>query len=88
MANSRSAEKRIRVNQRRRAYNRSVLSRSKTMVKKFIEACEASNVEEAIARYNEAASVLDRAANKGVIHPNKAARKKARMARRLAQLAQ
>jgi len=87
MANSRSAEKRIRINERNRAYNRSMLSLSKTMVKKFLAACEAADLEEARARYNEAASVLDRAANKGVIHPNKAARKKARMARRLAQLA-
>lgn len=87
MANSRSAEKRIRVNERNRAYNRAMLSRSKTMVKKFLVACEGSDIEDARAKYNEAASALDRAAKKGVIHPNKAARKKARMARRLAQMA-
>lgn len=85
MANSRSAEKRIRTNAKRRAYNRSIESRTKTVVKKFGLAAEAN---EAGARtlYNEAASALDRAANRGVVHPNKAARKKSRMARRLASL--
>lgn len=87
MANSRSAEKRIRIAERNRMYNRSIESRTKTMVKKFLAAVESGNLEEARVRYNEAASALDRAARKGVIHPNKAARKKSRMAQRLAQLA-
>lgn len=86
MANSRSAEKRIRTNQRRRAYNRSINSSTKTAVKKFLMATVEGNVEQARTLYNEAASALDRAAKVGVIHPNKAARKKSRMARRLASL--
>lgn len=86
MANSRSAIKRIRTNERNRAYNRSIESKSKTTVKKFSVATEGSNVDEARSLFNEAASALDRAAKNGVIHPNKAARKKSRMARRLAKM--
>lgn len=86
MANTRSAEKRIRVSERRRLYNRSVISRTKTLVKKFLLAVREGDAEKARALYNEAASALDRAAKNGVIHPNKAARKKSRMARRLAAL--
>lgn len=86
MANSLSAQKRIRTNARRRAYNRSVKSRTKTLVKKFRLAVEEADLEKARALYNEAASALDRAANKGVLHPNNAARKKSRMARLLATL--
>lgn len=82
MANSPSAEKRIRTNARRRARNRAIESRTKTLVKKF-KVAAANDDAQAPARYSEAASALDRAANRGVIHPNKAARVKSRMARQM-----
>lgn len=82
MAHSRSALKRWRQNLRRRARNKAVRSATRTYVKKAIATIEqaAPNVVEVL---REAQSALDRAAKKGVIHPNAAARRKARLMRRL-----
>ncbi|HXF50830.1 MAG TPA: 30S ribosomal protein S20, partial [Dehalococcoidia bacterium] len=82
LAHSRSALKRWRQNLRRRARNKAVRSATRTFVKKAIAAIEqaAPNVMEAL---REAQSALDRAAKKGVIHPNAAARRKSRLMRRL-----
>ncbi len=82
MAHSRSALKRWRQNLRRRARNKAVRSATRTFVKKAIAAIEqaAPNVMEVL---REAQSALDRAAKKGVIHPNAAARRKSRLMRRL-----
>lgn len=83
MANSLSAAKRVRLNERRRLYNKSIRSKTRTLVKKCIAAIESGEAEQAALAYSAAASSLDRAANKGVIHPNKAARLKSRLARRM-----
>lgn len=82
MAHSRSALKRWRQNLRRRARNKAVRSATRTYVKKAIAAIEqaAPNVVDVL---REAQSALDRAAKKGVIHPNAAARRKSRLMRRL-----
>ncbi len=82
MAHSRSALKRWRQNLRRRARNKAVRSATRTYVKKAIAAIEqaAPNVLEVL---REAQSALDRAAKKGVLHPNAAARRKSRLMRRL-----
>ena len=87
MANTKSALKRIRSNARKRVRNRMVLSRTRTAVKAAREAIESGETSsEAIRR---AISQLDRAAAKGVIHPNNAARRKSRLMKRLnAALAQ
>lgn len=86
MANSRSAEKRIRINERRRVYNLTLKSRAKTLIRRFSEAAESADQAQAQAAYSEAASALDRAVRGGAIHSNEAARKKSRMARRLAKI--
>lgn len=87
MANTRSAAKRVRSSQRRRLYNRSVNSTVRTLVKRFEEAVAAGDAQLAQERYTKAASALDKAVNKGVLHKNAAARKKSRMATKLARLA-
>lgn len=74
-----SAEKDARQNEKRRARNRVVRSRSKTLVKGFLEAVETKKKPEAEKMFAELSSFLDNAVTKGVIHRNTAARKKSRM---------
>lgn len=83
MANSRSAEKRIRQSLKRREHNRSQRSRMKTAIKKVLTAADAGAAESA---FRETAAMLDRMAARRLIHPNKAARKKSQLARRLNEL--
>ena len=79
MANTKSAIKRIRQNERRRLRNRTVRSkvRSSLKVARTIEGPEQR------ATIQEAIRFLDKAVSKGVIHRNTAARKKSALARRL-----
>ena len=83
MANSASAQKRIRQERKRRAHNRTQRSRLKSALKKVLTATDA---ESAQAAYREVSALLDRYASRRLIHPNKAARKKSRLARRIAAL--
>lgn len=87
MANTLSAQKRVRTSEKRRMYNRSVKSAVKTLVKRFEEAVAAGEVQLAKERFSKAASALDKAVVRGVLHKNTAARKKSRMAVKLAKLA-
>ncbi len=79
MANTKSAIKRIRQNERRRLRNRAVRSRVRSAVKLGRTATGA----ETQAAVLDAIRTLDKAVNKGVIHRNTAARKKSALARRL-----
>lgn len=83
MANIKSAEKRIRIIEKKTLRNRIVKSALKTKIKKFETAITAKNVEEAKVAFNTAAKALDMAASKGVIHKNLASRKKSRLAAKL-----
>jgi small subunit ribosomal protein S20 len=83
MANIKSAQKRIRVTEAKTLRNKMIKSALKTKVKKFEVAVDAKNAEDAKAAYIEASKALDMAASKGVIHKNKAANKKSRLAVRL-----
>lgn len=83
MANSPSAIKRARTNIKRRDHNRSIKSKVRTLVRNFDAALDEGNVDKAKDGYNAAASALDKAASKGVVHKNEAARRKARMATKL-----
>ena len=88
MAHSRSAEKRYRQSLDRQARNRSVRSAARTYVSKALGLIKAGALPEAETALREAASVLDQAQKKGVIHANNAARRKSRlMARYNAALA-
>lgn len=86
MAHSLSAKKRIRQNEKRRLRNKSYKSMMKTFTKKFLAAVEEGNIEEAEKRFNEAVKVIYKVHSKGVIHKNQAARRVARLAKRLQAL--
>ena len=88
MANIKSQKKRIRQNEKARLRNKAVKSSLKTAIRKFREAAEAGNVEEAIILQRAAARQLDKAVSKGVIHKNQAANRTSAIAKRLHQLQQ
>lgn len=79
MANTASAKKRIRQNEKRRLRNRRVQGHARATVKKAHTAIEAGNFEEAEEFIRQAAKALDKAVNKNIIHKNKAARTKSRL---------
>ncbi len=85
MPNNAAAEKRMRQEQKRRAHNRSVKTIVKTQITKARTAIAANtvNAEDAEAVVRAAVSELDRAAKKGVIHRNNAARRKSRLMKQL-----
>jgi small subunit ribosomal protein S20 len=86
VANIKSQIKRIRTNEKARLRNKSVKSALKTSVRKFREAADAGDVATASAALRDASRALDKAASKGVIHPNHAANRKSAMAKRAASL--
>lgn len=79
MANSPQARKRARQAEKRRKHNASLRSMVRTYLKKVIGAIASGNAETAKAAYAEATPVIDRMADKGIIHKNKAARHKSRL---------
>jgi small subunit ribosomal protein S20 len=83
LANTSSALKRMRQNERRRLRNRAVRSRVRTAVKTARTALGTGGAETPAA-VSDAIRTLDKAVSKGVIHRNTAARKKSALARRLA----
>ncbi|HEY5359479.1 MAG TPA: 30S ribosomal protein S20 [Streptosporangiaceae bacterium] len=88
MANIKSQIKRNKQNEKARLRNKAVKSELKTSVRKFRQAAEAGNVEEATLAMRAAAIKLDKAASKGVIHKNQAANRKSAIAKRAEQLTQ
>jgi small subunit ribosomal protein S20 len=82
MPNNASAEKRMRQERKRRMHNRMVKSIVKTQITKARQAITA-NTEDAEEAVRAAVSELDRAAKKGVIHKNNAARRKSRLMKQL-----
>ena len=79
MANSPQAKKRAIQNEKARKHNASLRSMVRTQIKKVIAAIEAGDKEQANKAYSEAVPVIDRMADKGIIHKNKAARHKSRL---------
>ena len=86
MANTKSAIKRIRQNEKRRVRNRVYRGRARTFVKNARMALESGDVEVARTATMQAVSELDRAAQKGVLHNNNASRRKGRLMKQLAAL--
>ena len=76
MANIKSQKKRILTAEKARQRNKAVRSELKTYVKKVRQAVEAGDVEAAQAACDEACRKLDKAASKGIIHKNQAAKRK------------
>ncbi|WP_096084804.1 30S ribosomal protein S20 [Agaribacterium haliotis] len=87
MANSPQARKRARQNDKARQHNASLRSMVRTYLKKVVAAIEAGDAEAAKAAYAAAVPVLDRVADKGVFHKNKAARHKSRLNAQIKALA-
>ena len=80
MANIKSQIKRIRTNEAARLRNKSVKSALKTSIRRFREAADSGDRDAALNAFKSASQQLDKAASKGVIHPNQAANKKSAMA--------
>ncbi len=83
MPNIKSAVKRVSVIQKKTLRNNMIKTGYRTAVKKFENAVEEANVEEATKLYAEASKKIDQACTKGVIVKNTAARKKSRLAKKL-----
>ena len=79
MANSPQAKKRARQAEKRRGLNASQRSLVRTVIKKVNAAVITGSAEEAKKAYDNAVPVIDRMADKGIIHKNKAARHKSRL---------
>uniref|UniRef100_A0A7C1JTU8 Small ribosomal subunit protein bS20 n=1 Tax=Thermomicrobium roseum TaxID=500 RepID=A0A7C1JTU8_THERO len=82
MPNTKSAAKALRRSERRRIRNRMWRSAARTFIKKARKLMEAGDLEAAARAIGDAISTLDRAAAKGVIHKNNAARRKSRLMKR------
>lgn len=81
MPNTESAKRALRKAERRQIQNKSQRSTLKTTVKKVRVAAAASEVDSAKSALQIAIKKLDQAADKRLIHPNKAARQKSRLAK-------
>ncbi len=86
MANTKSAKKAMRSNERRRLRNRIHIGRARSEVKKARMAIETGDTAVAAEAISSASRWLDHAASKGSIHKNNAARRKGRLMKQLAKL--
>jgi len=86
LANTKSAKKRIRQNSRRRVRNARIRTRARSSVRTARQAIEGTDKVAGEAAVKSAIQELDRAAAKGVLHRNNAARRKGRLQKRLAQM--
>ena len=87
MPNHKSAEKRVRQNEKRRNINRSNRSRVRTQIKKLRAALGASDKTLSQELLNPTISTIDKAVNKGILHRNTAARYKSRLTSHVSNLA-
>ena len=87
MPNIKSSERSVKTDAERRARNFAVRSTIKTVSRKVVESVNAGNSDEAKALLVKASRTIDKAAAKGVVHKNSAARKKSRLALKLNALA-
>jgi len=83
LANSAQAKKRIRQAEKHHEHNMGLRSMLRTHIKKVIKAIALGNLEQAQSEYQVAIPIIDRMANKGLIHKNKAARHKSRLNARI-----
>ena len=86
MANIKSQIKRNRQNEAARLRNKSVKSTLKTAVRRFREAAEAGDRDQAETLMRDASQLVDKAASKGVIHANQAANRKSSIFKKAASL--
>lgn len=88
MANTKSAQKAAKKAAVRTLRNKMWKSMVKTAIRKVREAVAAGNAAGGRELLSKAFKVIDKASAKGILHANNAARKKARLARKLAALSQ
>lgn len=87
MPNHKSAEKRVRQNERRRAINRHNRAKLRTSIKKLRGALDATDKAQTAPLLPQTISEIDKAVQKGVLHRNAAARNKSRLTARVNQAA-
>jgi small subunit ribosomal protein S20 len=85
MPNHKSAEKRVRQNEKRREINRGNRGRLRTGIKKLRAAMESGEAGGAQELLPQTVSLIDKAVQKGVLHRNAAARYKSRLTVRVAE---
>lgn len=83
MPNIKSAIKRVNVIEKKTLRNNMIKSGYKSAVKKFEQALESGNIEEAKTLFSQATKKIDQACSKGIIVKNTAARKKSNLAKKL-----
>ena len=83
MPNVKSAEKRMRQNVVRREVNRRRRSQMRTEIKRFRQLLSEKKIDDARGMLREVHAVIDRSAQKGIIHSNTAARYKSRLTKHL-----
>ena len=83
MPNIKSAKKRVKIIEKKTLENNMIKTAYKSAVKKFEEAVDAGNLEEAKVLFSEANKKIDQACTKGVIVKNTAARKKSSLSKKL-----
>jgi small subunit ribosomal protein S20 len=86
VANIKSQIKRNKQNDAAHERNKAVKSKLKTAVRKFREASDAGDADQAKVLAADAGRALDKAASKGVIHKNQAANRKSAMAKKASAL--
>ncbi len=86
MANTKQAAKRARKSLKQRSHNMSMRSEIRTAIKKIHTAIGTGDAAAAVAAYKDEQATIDSLARKGVIHRNKAARHKSRLAARIKAL--
>ncbi len=87
MANTAQAKKRARQAEKSRLRNASQRSHLRTFVKKVIAAVDSGDKNLAQEAYGAVVSIIDKAANKGLIHKNKASRSKSRLSAKVRTMA-
>lgn len=86
MPNIKSAEKRVKIIEKKTAQNKAVKSKISTYIKKFKAAIDNKDVQVAEIAFSDIVSLLDKAASDNVIHKNNADRRKAHYAKLLDDL--
>ena len=86
MPNIKSAKKRVKVIEKKTLINQMHRTALKTAIKKFEAAVDANDTANVKALFNDATKKLDQSVSHGIIHKNKAARKKSQLAVKLAKI--
>ena len=87
MANIKSAKKRAKQSEKHRKHNASMRSMVRTYIKKVLAAIASGNKKEAEEAYKTTQPILDRMADNGLLHKNKAARHKSRLSAGIKKMA-